>query len=89
MASAELAALDSTVPKKDVVVTVLRASGLAKADFSFTGKGASDPFCEVEWNSKKIHKTKVGPLHDHATALARFCADTGSRNDAMDSPRWW
>ena len=47
------------VPKKDVMVTVLRASGLAKADFSFTGKGASDPFCEVRWNGHKVHKTKV------------------------------
>ena len=41
------------------MVTVLRASGLAKADFSFTGKGASDPFCEVRWNGDIVHKTKV------------------------------
>ena len=42
-----------------VSVQIVRASGLAKADFSFTGKGASDPFCEVHWNGNLIHKTKV------------------------------
>ena len=43
----------------DATVTIVRASGLAKADFSFTGKGVSDPFCEVRWNGDKVHKTKV------------------------------
>ena len=42
-----------------VPVQIVRASGLAKADFSFTGKGASDPFCEVHWNGDRVHKTKV------------------------------
>ena len=49
---------DTAVPM-DVPVQILRASGLAKADFSFTGKGASDPFCEVRWKGKKIHTTQV------------------------------
>ena len=59
VAACELASLDRATPRKDVAITILCASGLAKADFSLTGKGASDPFCEVMWNGRKIHKTKV------------------------------
>ena len=42
-----------------VPVQIMSAAGLACADFSFTGKGASDPFCEVRWNGDIVHKTKV------------------------------
>ena len=42
-----------------VPVQIMSAAGLASADFSFTGKGASDPFCEVRWNGDIVHKTKV------------------------------
>ena len=46
-------------PDVEVSVQILRATGLASADFSFTGKGASDPFCEVHWKGEKLHATKV------------------------------
>ena len=55
----EHGARPDTAVAMDVPVQILRASGLAKADFSFTGKGASDPFCEVRWKGKKLHTTKV------------------------------
>ena len=65
-----------------VAVTIVRAEGLAKADFSFTGKGASDPFCEVHWKGEKVHKTKVvnnnlDPEWEETFAVGVGPGDTG------------
>ena len=59
----------------DVPVQIVGATGLAKADMSLMGgRSASDPFCEVRWDEKLVHKTavvsdSVNPTWTDETAL--------------------
>ena len=69
---------------KEVSLRVIRAAGLAKADFSFTGKGASDPFCEVMWRGEKVHTTKVVNNNLNPEWMDETCTVGELSTDAKD-----
>ena len=83
--STELTATDPHEHEnKDVSLRIMSASGLAKADFSFTGKGASDPFCEVTWRGQKVHTTKVINNNLDPEWVDETCAVGELSTDAKD-----